>query len=185
MRVISGSHKGQRLYSVPTHNTRPTTDKVKEAIFQIIGPYFDGGKVFDCFAGSGGLGIECLSRGAEEAVFIDKEPAAIKTIWDNLKSLKLEERSEVFKTDAYRAMKAAGKRGLTFSYVFLDPPYKKFSYEELLKNLQEYQLLEEKAIIVCEHDVSESLPQQVGSVFMFKQEEYGSNIGVAFYKKEG
>ncbi|SIS37991.1 16S rRNA (guanine966-N2)-methyltransferase [Salimicrobium flavidum] len=184
MRVISGTHKGQRLYSVPTHDTRPTTDKVKEAIFQIIGPYFEGGMVFDGFAGSGGLGIECLSRGASEAIFVDKEQKAIKTVKDNLKSLKLEDRAEVYRTDASRAMKAASKRGLVFSYVFLDPPYKKFSYEELMENLLEYGLLEKNTLVVCEHDVSEALPEKVGALRLFKQEEYGSNIGVAFYQKE-
>ncbi|WP_347860678.1 16S rRNA (guanine(966)-N(2))-methyltransferase RsmD [Salimicrobium sp. PL1-032A] len=184
MRVISGDHKGHRLYSVPTHQTRPTTDKVKEAVFQIIGPYFDGGVVFDCFAGSGGLGIECISRGAERAIFVDKESKAIKTIWDNVKSLKIEDQVEVFRTDAYRAMKAAGKRGMKFSYVFLDPPYNQFSYEDLMQKLEEHELLEEGAVIVCEHDVSEKLPLEVGNIHRFKQEEYGSNIGVTFYQKE-
>ncbi|SDJ03913.1 16S rRNA (guanine(966)-N(2))-methyltransferase RsmD [Salimicrobium halophilum] len=184
MRVVSGTHKGHRLYSVPTHKTRPTTDKVKEAVFQIIGPYFDGGVVFDCFAGSGGLGIECLSRGAEKAIFVDKEPKAIKTIWDNVRALKLEDHVEVFRTDAYRAMKAAGKRGITFSYVFLDPPYKKFSYEDLMQKLLEHELLEDGAVVVCEHDISEALPREVGPIRQFKQEEYGSNIGVSFYQKE-
>ena len=78
MRVIAGTAKGRALKAVPGTNTRPTTDKVKEAIFSMIGPYFDGGRVLDLFAGTGGLGIEALSRGAEVAVFVDLEGASIR-----------------------------------------------------------------------------------------------------------
>ncbi|WP_281975624.1 16S rRNA (guanine(966)-N(2))-methyltransferase RsmD [Halobacillus litoralis] len=182
MRVIAGDFKGRQLMSVPTHKTRPTTDKVKEAVFHVIGPYFEGGKALDLFAGSGGLGIEALSRGAESCIFVDQQPKAIQTIYDNIKKLDIEERVEVFKTDAMRAIKAAGKRELTFDYIFLDPPYNKFSYKDLMEALLENDLIAESATIVCEHDASEEIPEEVGHLKRLKTDYYGSNIGVSIFE---
>lgn len=182
MRVIAGDFKGRQLKSVPTHKTRPTTDKVKEAVFHGIGPYFEGGKALDLFAGSGGLGIEALSRGAESCVFVDQQHKAIQTIYENLKLLDIEGRAEVFKTDALRAIKAAGKRGLNFDYIFLDPPYKKFSYKELMEALLEHELIAKDATVVCEHDSSEEIPEEVGHLKCTKTDHYGSNIGVSIFK---
>ncbi len=182
MRVIAGDFKGRQLKSVPTHQTRPTTDKVKEAVFHKIGPYFDGGKALDLFAGSGGLGIEALSRGVSSCIFVDQQQKAIQTIYENIHTLDLTDRTEVFKTDAKRAMKAAGKRGLTFDYIFLDPPYKKFSYKELMEALLDYELLAEQGVIICEHDASEEIPASVGRLTQMDSDVYGSNIGVTIFK---
>nr|WP_272917275.1 16S rRNA (guanine(966)-N(2))-methyltransferase RsmD [Halobacillus litoralis] len=182
MRVIAGEFKGRPLKSVPTHKTRPTTDKVKEAVFHGIGPFFEGGKALDLFAGSGGLGIEALSRGVESCVFVDQQQKAIQTIYENIKTLDINERTEVFKTDAMRAIKAAGKRGLTFDYIFLDPPYKKFSYQDLMEALLEFDLVGEEATIVCEHDASEEIPEEVGRLKRMKTDHYGSNIGVSIFE---
>ncbi|WP_263620957.1 MULTISPECIES: 16S rRNA (guanine(966)-N(2))-methyltransferase RsmD [Halobacillus] len=182
MRVIAGDYKGRPLKSVPTHKTRPTTDKVKEAVFHGIGPFFDGGRALDLFAGSGGLGIEAISRGVDSCVFVDQQHQAVKTVYENIELLKLEDRAEVFRTDAYRAMKAAGKRGLQFNYIFLDPPYKKFSYKELMEALLKYGLTAEGAKIICEHDASEKIPEQVGPFKRVKTDHYGSNIGVSIFE---
>ncbi len=182
MRVIAGDFKGRQLKSVPTHKTRPTTDKVKEAVFHGIGPFFEGGDVLDLFAGSGGLGIEALSRGADSCVFVDQQHKAIQTIYENIKTLDIEDRSEVFRTDANRAIKAAGKRGLTFNYIFLDPPYKKFSYKELMEALLNHGLVADGAKIVCEHDARENIPEEVGHLKRIKTDHYGSNIGVSIFE---
>lgn len=182
MRVISGDFKGRPLKSVPTHQTRPTTDKVKEAVFHGIGPYFDGGRALDLFAGSGGLGIEALSRGVDTCVFVDQQPKAIKTIHENVRLLKIQDRVEVFKTDALRAIKAAGKRDLSFEYIFLDPPYKKFSYQELMEALIEHGLVAENGVVICEHDASEEIPETVGRLNLLKTDHYGSNIGVSIFQ---
>ncbi|MFC7061319.1 16S rRNA (guanine(966)-N(2))-methyltransferase RsmD [Halobacillus seohaensis] len=182
MRVIAGEHKGRQLKPVPNHKTRPTTDKVKESLFQMIGPYFDGGSALDLFAGSGGLGIEALSRGIDYCVFVDQQPKAIQVIHENLEMLKISDNAEVFRTDALRAIKAAGKRGLMFQYIFLDPPYNKFSYKDLLENLVSHQLLAEGCLVVCEHDASEEIPSQVEHLELVKSEKYGSNIGVSIFQ---
>src|SRR4051794_41215753 len=97
MRVVSGSSKGKTLKAVPGSTTRPTTDKVKEALFNMIGPYFDGGIGLDLFAGSGGLGIEGLSRGLEKVIFIDRDAKAIQVIHENIKSCHFEEKTEVYR----------------------------------------------------------------------------------------
>ncbi|OGX61061.1 MAG: 16S rRNA (guanine(966)-N(2))-methyltransferase RsmD, partial [Paenibacillus sp. RIFOXYA1_FULL_44_5] len=152
MRVISGSVKGRTLKAVSGSQTRPTTDKVKEAIFSMIGPYFTDGAVLDLFAGTGGLGIEALSRGMERAIFVDKEGSSIQTIRANLQATGLDARAEIYRNDALRALKALEKRKNRFDLVFLDPPYRLKIAEQLLELLLQYQLLQPNAIIVYEHD---------------------------------
>ncbi|MGM8214360.1 16S rRNA (guanine(966)-N(2))-methyltransferase RsmD [Bacillaceae bacterium W0354] len=184
MRVISGKFKGHRLQSVPNMKTRPTSDKVKEALFHFIGPYFKGGKGLDLFAGSGGLGIEAISRGLTQVIFVDQQYKAIETIRSNIKALSIENQCEIYRNDALRALKAAAKRGKTFNYVFLDPPYRKVSFELLFNQLHELNLLENGAIIVCEHAQDEQLPQTIESYKMIKQDTYSSLICLTFYRYE-
>src|SRR5699024_12217961 len=114
MRVIAGELKGRRLEAVPGKQTRPTSDKVKEATFQMMGPFFNGGRCLDLFAGSGSLGIEAISRGMDYAVFIDKQSKAIHTIYKNIKTMKIEEQTEVARMDAFRALKVTQKNKAKF-----------------------------------------------------------------------
>ncbi|WP_243386705.1 16S rRNA (guanine(966)-N(2))-methyltransferase RsmD [Bacillus kexueae] len=176
MRVVSGSRKGQPLKAVPGMTTRPTTDKVKESIFNMVGPYFEGGMVLDLFAGSGGLGIEALSRGMDKAIFIDRDRKAIQTIHTNLKACKFTEQAEVYKTEADRALKALVKRSLTFDLIMLDPPYKKQQLERILSFIDEHQLLEKEGMIICEHSDEVRLPNVIGSLTQKKMEVYGQTI---------
>lgn len=125
MRVIAGKYKGHRIQAVPNKLTRPTTDKVKEALFQIIGPFFDQGICLDLFAGSGALGIEAISRGMEKAIFVDKQPKAISVIHTNVRQLGIDSQVEIYRNDALRALKAIKKRELKLDMIFLDPPYQK------------------------------------------------------------
>ncbi len=118
MRVISGTRKGQPLKAVPGTNTRPTTDKVKESIFNRIGPYFASGRGLDLYAGSGGLGIEAISRGLEHMIFIDSSRQALQTLRSNLKACRFEDQSEVYKNDSHRALKALAKRHAAFDVIF-------------------------------------------------------------------
>lgn len=182
MRVIAGDKKGKSLKAVPGTATRPTTDKIKEAVFQVLGPYFDGGNVLDLFAGSGSLGIEALSRGMDTAVFVDKQSKAIHTIRENLKTVKLEDRAEVFRTDAFRALKAAAKRGLEFDLVLLDPPYKKMNYQELFSEIIENQLMKQDGMIYCEHDPAELLPEETEKYSIIKTENYSNTIAITIYR---
>lgn len=183
MRVVAGERKGMPLKAITGTTTRPTTDKVKESIFNIIGPFFDGGIVLDLFAGSGGLGIETLSRGAKKAIFVEKDGRAFQTLQENIKKCRYEEVSETFKTDATRAVKGLLKRDIQLDYLFLDPPYHKTEYYDLLNSLIENGKVSDEAIIVCEHSVEVSLPTSYGSFTLARQETYGSTI-ISVYKKD-
>ncbi len=181
MRVVSGDLKGRPLKAVPGHSTRPTTDKVKEAMFNIIGPYFQGGIALDLFAGSGGLGIEALSRGMDKAIFVDLDRKAIQTVKDNLKDCRLEARTEVYRNEASRALKALAKREIKFGCIFLDPPYKKQQLVTLLELIDNNGLLEKDGTIVCEHGSDISLPPDIGGFIQVRNESYGM-IGISIYK---
>ncbi|MFD1888457.1 16S rRNA (guanine(966)-N(2))-methyltransferase RsmD [Paenibacillus wenxiniae] len=173
MRVISGSAKGRPLKAVPGNGTRPTTDKVKEAMFSIIGPYFDGGQVLDLFAGTGGLGIEALSRGMEHGVFIDMEYKSIEIIKANVQSAKLTEQAEIYRNEAGRALKVLQKRGTAFDLVFLDPPYRMKNGIELMQDMHERGLLKQDATIVLEFETGHPYPTECDHFVGVRQAEYG------------
>jgi 16S rRNA (guanine966-N2)-methyltransferase len=183
LRVVSGTSKGRPLKAVPGNTTRPTTDKVKEALFNMIGPYFQGGIGLDLFAGSGGLGIEALSRGLEKIIFVDRDSKAIQTIYENIKACHFEEQAEVYRNDADRALNALVKREISFDYIFLDPPYKKQQLVRLMERMDEKKLINKGGIIVCEHSHDVELPQKVGDLTQLKNETYGI-IAVTIYSSE-
>ncbi|WP_051286950.1 16S rRNA (guanine(966)-N(2))-methyltransferase RsmD [Paenibacillus taiwanensis] len=173
MRVISGTAKGRQLKAVPGKGTRPTTDKVKEAMFSMIGPYFEGGLVLDLFAGTGGLGIEALSRGMDKAIFIDMDPKAIEIIRHNVQAAGVGMRTEIYRNDARRALKALAKRGTTFDLVFMDPPYRLTDADALLTDMMESDILAKDATIVMEHDAGHEYPEQIGPFVIWKKANYG------------
>ena len=121
MRVIAGKYKSRQLKTVKSNLTRPTTDRNKENMFNIIGPYFQGGNVLDLFAGSGGLGIEALSRGCDFLYSVDHQYAAFQIIRENIRSLKIEN-AKVYKLDYRKALKKFSEEGIKFDLVLLDPP---------------------------------------------------------------
>ncbi|MDF2927680.1 MAG: methyltransferase [Paenibacillaceae bacterium] len=180
MRVISGTAKGRGLKAVPGMGTRPTTDKVKEAIFSMIGPYFDGGMVLDLFAGTGGLGIEALSRGMERAVFIDMDKQSIDVIKENLEACRLTSAAEVYRNDAERSMKALAKRAVQFDLVFLDPPYRLKHADRLMTEMHGSGLLNEGAVILVEHDAEHRYPESFGPFRCRRLSVYG-DTAVAIY----
>lgn len=173
MRIITGEYGGRKLKAVPGNNTRPTTDKVKESIFNIIGPYFDGGNCLDLFAGSGGLSIEAISRGMDKAVLIDRDPLALKTIKENIAVTKEPEKFEVYRNDANRSLDLLkGKK--KFDLLFLDPPYAKQEIEKQIEKIIASDLLNNKAIIICELDKHTHLKETIGAAISFRKELYGS-----------
>lgn len=183
MRVVSGKCKGKSLKAVPGNSTRPTTDKVKEAIFNMIGPYFSGGIGLDLFAGSGGLGIEAISRGLDQVIFVDRESKAIQTIKENIVVCGLEDHAEIYRNDANRALKAIKKRELSFDVIFLDPPYKKQQLLDVLAEMDQHHFVVNQGIIVCEHGHDVELPEQVGNLKRIKREQYGI-IHITIYQND-
>ena len=123
MRIIAGSARGTRLAAVPP-NVRPTSDRVRESVFNSLGQFFDGGEVLDLYAGTGALGIEALSRGCERVVFVEKDNRAIATIRENLRLTKFEDRAEVLRGDVRRGLDSFEQSGKQFNLIFLDPPYR-------------------------------------------------------------
>ncbi len=183
MRVVAGEAKGRPLKAVPGTGTRPTTDKVKEAIFSMIGPFFDGGVALDLFAGTGGLAIESLSRGAERAIFVDADAKSIEVVRANLKATGFEKQSEVYRNDAERALKVLAKRDTAFDLVFLDPPYRMKNGDELLLRMEESGLLQPGAVIVLEYESSYEYPEAFGSFSLRRKAVYG-DTAVSIYDWE-
>lgn len=186
MRVISGTKKGHPLKAVPGKDTRPTTDKVKESIFNMIGPYFEGGIALDLFAGSGGLGIEALSRGVDQVIFVDRDMKAIQTVKENLRSTGFTEAAEVYRNEAERALKALVKRRIIFDSIFLDPPYKKQKLESMLQFIGEQSLLSIDGFIMCEHSSDVHLPHVAGLFKRVRFETYGIiSVSVYYWMNDG
>ncbi|MBC8080315.1 MAG: 16S rRNA (guanine(966)-N(2))-methyltransferase RsmD [Gorillibacterium sp.] len=183
MRVISGEARGRPLKAVPGKGTRPTTDKVKEAIFSIIGPYFAGGWVLDLFAGTGGLGIEALSRGMDNAIFIDADKGSVEIVRQNLQVTGFTDKAEVYRNDAERALKALSKRDIRFELVFLDPPYKMKTAGELMLAMDAFGLLMPGATLIIEHETDHHYEEQYGPFRETKHAVYGETT-VTIYRYE-
>lgn len=184
VRVIAGTARGRALKTVPGNGTRPTTDKVKEAIFSMIGPYFDGGTALDLYAGTGGLAIEAWSRGIEKLVLVDKEKASIDIIRLNLQAVGAIDAAELYRNDAERAVKALAKRGLKFRLVFLDPPYRMTGMDKQMEELALKEMLEPDALIVVEHDSAVHYAKEITGFQQIREAKYGDTI-VSIYRFEG
>ena len=183
MRVIAGERKGMPLKAVNGNTTRPTTDKVKESLFNILGPFFNGGVVLDLFAGSGGLGIEALSRGMDQAIFIEKDGKAYQNLKENIEKCRYEDVTEAYRNDATRALKLLIKREVQANLIFLDPPYAKHSYYKMVEDIIANNVVTKDGIIVCEHDNQLVLPDQMATFTKYREEKYGSTI-ISFYRLE-
>lgn len=169
MQVNSGKNKGTHLFSSPEPDVRPTTDKVKQAIFNIISFMISDGSVLDLFAGSGAMGIEALSRGFKECDFCDLNPVWIEK---NVKKCRLEDKSRIVKSDFETFLQKVGTESKKYSLVFLDPPYHKGYVEKALFSLCEKKLLAENAVLVMETDSDESfkIPREIE---IAKEKRYG------------
>ncbi len=177
MRVITGSARGRVLKTLSGDATRPTTDKVKEAVFSAIQFDIEGRRVLDLFAGSGQLGIEALSRGAAHCVFVDANKQAVEIVRENLKKTDLSDKASVICRKAEDFLLSKGE---TFDLVFLDPPYGMELLPDLLEKLPA--LLSSYATVICEHAIHQPLPEQCGGLTAGKTKKYGK-IGVTIYRK--
>lgn len=149
MRVIAGSAKRLQLKTIEGMDTRPTTDRIKETLFNMIAPSLYDCRFLDLFAGSGGIGIEALSRGAREAVFVEKNPKAMACVKENLKYTKLNDRAQTMATDALSAL-ARLKGSGAFQIIFMDPPYNKDLEKQALQSLKDSDLVDEDTLIIIE-----------------------------------
>lgn len=173
MRIIAGKYRSLPLEAVKGNNTRPTTDKIKEAVFNSVGPYFEGGQMLDLYAGSGSVGLECISRGMDHVVFVDKSYDAISTIKKNIAFVKVPSQCSVYKMDALAAVKRCAQEGRQFDLVYLDPPYAKEQNEKVMKTLSELKLLKEHAVVIVESLKEDVFSDEIGDLIKYKEACYG------------
>lgn len=182
LRVIAGRWKGRRLLAVKGMHTRPTSDRVKEAIFNILQQRIIGSNVLDLFAGTGNLGLEALSRGCSKVTFVEKDPRAVDVLNKNRANLGCIEQTTVLRDDAFHAIKRfSGKE--RFDIIFADPPYSKGLEVPLLTAIADSGILSEDGIMVLEHSNRDSQPDRVGSLIKLQDRRYG-DTEISLYIRE-
>ncbi len=186
MRVIAGSARRLNLMTVPGRDTRPTTDRIKETLFNILQPELPSCRFLDLFAGSGGIGIEALSRGAEKAVFVESSRRAAVCIRRNLEFTHLDSRARLLETDVLGALSRLGREGQPFSIIFLDPPYGKGWEEQVLAALEHSPLADADTLVVAEalKDADFSFASRYG-FSIEREKEYKTNKHIFLKRQEG
>ena len=177
MRVITGSARGRKLKTPENYDIRPTADSVKEAVFNILQFDIEGRRVLDLFAGTGQLGIEALSRGAAEAVFVDESRESVRIVKENLKTCSLS--APVFQTNALDFLRSCGK----FDLIFVDPPYDAGLYKPVLEKINAIDILSEGGIILCESRRETEMPDMRAPYCKRKEYRYGK-VKLSLYSKE-
>jgi len=178
MRIISGICRGRKLNTLEGDNTRPTGDRVKESVFNILGTFVVERNVLDLFAGSGNLGLEALSRGAASCVFVDSSKAAMKVIEMNIAGCRFQDKAKTYLCEFKSAIQRFKEN--QFDLVFLDPPYHKNLGIEALELLSD--VISDEGVVVFETDGDEEVPEQIGNFAMYDVRRYG-RIKVTFFRK--
>lgn len=176
MRIISGTSKGRKLVTPRSQFLRPTSDRVKESIFNILQDEIVGKVVLDLFAGTGNLGIEALSRGAKKTIFVEKGRQALRLIQRNLTQFGLEERSEILPKDANRAIGILKQKGESFDLILMDPPYLKGLIQKTLMKLNSHQIYHKDSILVIEHNRREPLSIVMEGWNLIRQRRIGDTL---------
>lgn len=181
MRVIAGKAKGHKLVTPSSDRVRPALDQVKEAIFNILYDV-EGLRVLDLFAGSGSIGIEALSRGAAEAVFVEEWSKAVAAIKRNLKHCKLEAQSRIISTSVEKSLGILTKEGRPFGLIFVDPPYGKDMVNPTLKKLASSPMVDVQSCVIVEHHPKEPI-EEIPGLTLTDTRKYGQTL-VSFLKRQ-
>jgi len=184
MRVIAGEFKGRHLKAVSGSNTRPTSDKIKESVFHMLGPFFKGGLCLDLFAGSGSLGIEAISRGMDKGIFVDKSSSAIRVIHKNVEMLKIKSQCEIYRNDAYRALQIMSKKNLRFDLIILDPPYDRGHYQKVIDYIVEKELLLPTGQLYIEHRPEKKITFNATQVERKLEKKYNETTSITIFEKK-
>lgn len=182
MRIVAGEFRSRVISAVEGESTRPTTDKIKEAVFSRIGPYFDGGSILDLFGGSGNISFEALSRGIEKAYMSDVNYKAIATMKKNATALQVSKRCLIQKMDYMQMLRWCVNQGLCFDLIYLDPPYKKQQIASILAFIDEHELLSETGVIVCESLKEDVFEDVIGALNKVKDTTYGITR-ISYYER--
>ncbi|MGO2695686.1 16S rRNA (guanine(966)-N(2))-methyltransferase RsmD [Bavariicoccus seileri] len=180
MRIISGKFKGRRLKTMKDQTTRPTSDKVKEAFFQMTGPYYEGGSFLDCYAGSGAMALEALSRGMTHAVAIEKNNKAYQIVSENTAMLQATDLMTSYNDDFHHRVRELKER---FKLVYCDPPYRLTNIEEDLVLLKRSDVLVDRAIVCYETSREFAIPIEIPGFSFIKEKQY-PNTTLTFYRFE-
>lgn len=192
MRIISGTAKGRKLLSPKNEGritekgemraTRPTLDRVKVSMFNIINHKIYGAKVLDMFAGTGSLGLECASRGAREVILLEKFRETYDILMENINLLGFKEVASAYLKDSYEFIKSSGSRGEKFDIIFVDPPYLNNMVQESIILIDKYDLLSENGVIVSKYDKDEAIYKPEGKYELIDERKYGKTI-LGFYQR--
>lgn len=182
MRVIAGSAKGRKLKSSIRYALRPTSDRVKEALFDILGPQVQDARFLDLFAGTGNIGIEALSRGAKHATFVEKKASYAELVRSNIHLCGFTN-FEIINCDVLRAIAALQNRRRKFGIIFIDPPYSSDLALKALEALDATDLFDEEHIVIAEHSAKDCMPERVGNLIKQRVSEFG-DTHLSFYRKE-
>jgi 16S rRNA (guanine966-N2)-methyltransferase len=183
VRVIAGSAKGRRLATILTLALRPTPDRVREALFNILGAQIDGAAILDLFAGSGAVGLEALSRAARMAMFVEIHAPACRLIEKNLRLCGLYEHAAVWRDDVLKVLPALKKQGQRFDVIFLDPPYRATLVEDALQQLGDGRLLSQGGQVIAEHFFKRELLERYGRLHRVRLARFG-DVALSFYRTE-
>jgi 16S rRNA (guanine(966)-N(2))-methyltransferase RsmD len=180
MRIIAGTAKGRNLKPTKKKTVRPTADRVKETIFNVLGQWLDDQRVLDLYAGVGSLGLEALSRGATHVTFVERDPDVMAVLAENIRMLGFSTQSKTLLKAADRAVRSLGGEAQLFNLILADPPYAAAAGEALLKDIAETALLATGGQFVFEHDKREVLPERVGQLERVDERRFGDTT-VSFY----
>lgn len=175
MRIIAGKYKSRRLVTLSGPNTRPMTDRMKESVFNIVGPYFSEENVLDLFGGSGALSLESISRGAASSIIIEKSPEAASIIKKNISLLEVSSQVSLLTMDYKVALNKISKLNKTFEIVFLDPPYHLNVIDEIIKYLLENKLVKQSSYIICHYYQNNHLPVENDQLRIVRNDNHGSS----------
>jgi len=176
LRIIAGSLKGKKLFSAPGKKVRPTADRLRESIFNILSFRVSEAVVLDLFSGTGAFGIEALSRGARQAVFVEKARAALSVIKRNIQACALENQAQVIQWDIARNLNCLQRILLRYDLVFMDPPYNRDMIQMGLSNLSHSDCINPGGCIVVEHSASEPIPENTGRFAVLDRRKYGKTL---------
>ena len=184
IRIISGEKRGRLLKTPEGRDTRPTSDRVKESLFNILQGRITGARILDLFAGSGSLGLEALSRGARHAVFVEKGLKAASILRGNCEGLAYGDRTEILVMDAAAAVTLLAERGDSFDVILMDPPYDRDLEETILKAVSERRMLNPEGVFVIEHLTGDPMPDSMEGLVRMDCRKYG-NTSISFYIRGG
>jgi 16S rRNA (guanine966-N2)-methyltransferase len=183
MRIISGDLKGRRLVNPEGTMVRPTGSRVKEALFSIIGERVVDATFVDCFAGTGNIGLEAVSRGAARVFFIERNPRVAEILKKNIKNLNLSECTSLVTLDALKGVKSLGKLGVTADIVFLDPPYAYHRTAEIVFSLLDHELIASGGILVWQHS-AKTVPERSYGDLVFESTRLYGDTGISFFTRQ-